>query len=1013
MPALIRRESLRLAAAVVLAGAVGLAGIAAGIRHWTSTPALRRQAENALLAGRFAEAERLGRKLMERGDQRARGALIAGEAASQLARYNEALTLFEQMPRNNPALAVAGDTARARILLTAVPRLAEAELAVRSALDLEFDNGPALSQLSYVLGLQGRTWEATLARIEMLRHGQGGLQLLVLLGLGNSAAENPEESLKFSESNPDDPHALCGAAHAAMRQNQNGQARQQLLRVVAAEPNLLQAQAWLGSLLAADGTAAEFFDWHGRLPPDADEHPDIWMVRAAWARREADWPSVIRCLWEAVRIDPNHQAGNYQLAQSLIAQNCSAAADPFLKRSKTLGNLVIAAKTCQISEHVGAMREAARLTDELGLAWEAWGWRNELLQRGLLADNDPLLATDTFAEFRIPRGAGERLEDYRERLTANRTARTDPTQIGTWRPDPKRFPMPDWSRQAAAPAGRMPVVLPATRAFSFVDQAAATGLKFQFVNGSRPESAGEFMYEFSGGGVGVLDYDGDGWPDLYLTQGTDWPPRPENRAHLDRLFRNRSGDAFADVTNCAGLSEERFSQGVAVGDLDNDGFPDLFVANIGANRLYRNNGDGTFCDATQASELSGAAWSTSCALADFNADGLPDIYVVNYVAGEHLFDRPCLLPDGSPRLCTPHEYEADDDQLLLNLGDGRFRDISREAGLLVPGGKGLGIVVADFENSGRLSAFVANDSVPNFLFVNTTRAPGDVPRFEERGFAAGVAVDAQGRAKAGMGIAAGDADADGLTDLVVTNFRLESSTLFLQQPDLLFVDATANSGLREPTFDRVGFGAQFLDADLDGLPDLVMTNGHVGNLSRHGVPYEMPTQFFAGAGGGRFCEIPAARLGPFFAGKHLGRALARLDWNRDGREDFAISRLEQPAALVTNDTRATGRFLAVHLRGVTCSRDALGAVVSVRAGRFHVARQLVGGDGYQSSNQRLLVFGLGDLNQIDEVSVRWPGGAAEIWREPPMDSEIVIVEGRNNFAVVARPDQNSSATSAP
>ncbi len=981
---------------------VCIVAVLAGMHDWTPAARLRRQAEAALTKGDYAAAERLGRRLTLRGGQRGAGLLIAGEAVARQKRPREALELLDQIQGADHDVQVAAELARGRILLTETSQLGAAEQSCRSVLAVEPENSAALERMSYVLGVQGRSWEAIPYRLALLRQKRFDLTHLLLLALGTAAEENPEDLARFAQADRNHPHVLCGLARAALRENETERALAVLRQALARDPHLIQAQAWLGSLLAAAGNEEDFFNWHSALPAAADEHPEIWFARGNWARRQGRPAEAIRCLWESVRIDPNHQTANYQLAQALIVLEKPIEAQPYLDRARQLGELVVAAKTFQLSGNPAALRKAAQLSDALGLVWESWGWRRILAQRGALADDDPLLTAGPFHDMPRSTGVESRLETYFERLLGENRGRTDVARLPEWKGDMAAYPLPQWRAPRGETASAAASRAAASRAFHFVDVASSVGLDFQYVNGSRPESAGEFMYEFSGGGVGVVDYDGDGWPDLYFTQGSDWPVREGQRRHLDRLFRNAGGERFVDVTDAAGIIEGRFSQGVAVGDVNNDGFPDLFVANIGRNSLYKNNGDGTFSDITEAAGISGSAWTTSCAIADLNGDGQPDIFAVNYVEGAGIFDQPCLLADGSPRLCTPHEFAAAEDQLHLNLGDGRFRDVSRDAGIEAPEGKGLGLVVADFGGSGRLDVFVANDSVPSFLFVNQTRQPADAPRFEERGFAAGVAVNGNGQPLAGMGVAAGDADGNGLVDLFVTTFRMEPKTLYLQQSGLLFIDGTEAAGLREPGFDMLGFGAQFIDADLDGRPDLVATNGHVGNLSQHGVPYQMPTQFFWNAGAGRFINVPAARLGPFFAGKYLGRGLARLDWNRDGREDFALSQLEMPAALVVNQTAAVGHFLTVQLRGVESSRDAVGAVVTLSTGGERQTQQLVAGDGYQASNQRQLVFGLGASDSIDEITVRWPSRLVQVLVGIPVDVEVTLIEGRDRPVVPGR-----------
>jgi hypothetical protein len=478
---------------------------------------------------------------------------------------------------------------------------------------------------------------------------------------------------------------------------------------------------------------------------------------------------------------------------------------------------------------------------------------------------------------------------------------------------------------------------------------------------------------------------------VYLTQGCRWPPVAGQTEHLDRLYRNLGDGRFKDVTAASKLAEDRFSQGAAAGDFDNDGFADLYVANVGVNRLYLNQGDGTFRDVGAAAGINAEGWTTSCLLADLNGDGLAEIYDANYIQGDGVYEKRCFQ-QGRGRACPPTIFEPQPDRFYLNLGDGRFEDRGESAGLRPPGGNGLGLVAGDFDGSGRLNLFVANDQDANFYFVNRAPAPGASPSFVEQGVLSGLAYDGDGKAQACMGVAAGDANGDGRLDLFVTNFYQESNTLYLQDAGGLFADATAASGLRAPSYEMLGFGAQFIDGELDGHPDLVLTNGHIDDFSHQGIPYEMPAQYFRGLGDGTFAQPPAGDLGPFFQQKRLGRGLARLDWNRDGKEDFVVSHLDSPAALATNTSRRTGHFLAVQLRGRQSSRDAIGATVTVEAGGRSTKQWLTAGDGYQASNQRQLIFGLGKETRVDKLSIRWPSGAEQEFRDLASNREWIFVE---------------------
>jgi hypothetical protein len=320
----------------------------------------------------------------------------------------------------------------------------------------------------------------------------------------------------------------------------------------------------------------------------------------------------------------------------------------------------------------------------------------------------------------------------------------------------------------------------------------------------------------------------------------------------------------------------------------------------------------------------------------------------------------------------------------------------------VPGGNGLGIVAADFGGAGRLSLFVANDQDGNFYFANRTPLAGGCPRFEERGIVSGLTYDGNGKAKASMGVAAADANGDGKIDLFVTVFAEEASTLYVQEDAELFVDISGPSGLAEPSFAMLGFGTQFLDGELDGLIDLVVANGHVHEFPSEGVSGAMRPQYFRNTGAGRFKEIAASSLGAYFQHRYFGRGMARIDWNRDGREDFAVSSLEAPAALVTNQTEQPGHYLAVQLRGVLSSRDAIGAAVTVQVGHRLQVQWLTAGDGYQASNQRQLIFGLGASTRANRLSILWPSGLTQEFSDLAADQELIFVELSPQVTVLPR-----------
>lgn len=872
--------------------------------------------------------------------------------------------------------------AQAGDVLWQVGRAREAEACLRRALASWPDQVLALRRLAFLLTVQGRRWESQPMLFTLLKNDAITLDELVLLGDLWPDYNLPSETRRYLNAVPDDPLPRLALARDALHRFQYEQARQWLEEILFADSKIVEAHAWLGWVLAQNGSHVEFSQWASHLPVEADEHPQIWYVRGLYAQNAHQPQAAVRYFWEATRRDPNHDQAHYQLGVLLAAMDQPSLAEPFRSRAERLFALAAALKDVynhreQLATRIDAdqkLRRIIELCQQLGRLWEARQWCRVLLT---------MRPNSNWAQ--------QTLLALNERITPD-MPRTLPEICPGHTIDLSQYPLPDVIPRQPAERVENRSISTSTKV-RFVDRAADAGLHFTAYNGDDPTIEEVRLLESTGGGVGVVDYDGDAWPDVYFTQACPWPPNERQTQYRDRLFRNMGDGTFRDITNQCGLGDTGFSQGVAVGDYNNDGFPDIFVANIGPNRLYVNNGDGTFSLAWEGP--SALIWTASCALADLNGDTLPDIYEVNYLGGD-VFDRRCA-EGRRPRTCPPSLFPAVQDRLLLNLGDGRFEDVTEQTGIVAEGGKGLGIVIADFDHSGKLSIFVANDGTPNFFFANKA-ARGQLPSFDNRAFLTGLACDRFGQFQASMGVAAGDADQDGHMDLFVTNFYDESNTLYLNRHGgAVFQDEAMARGLGQPSLKMLGFGTQFVDGELDGWPDLVVTNGHIEDRSAWGQPFQMPCQYFRNRGGGLFEEVSPDELGEFFRRRLLGRGMARLDWNADGREDVVISCMNQPVVLLTNETRPAGNVLIIELRGTFSDRDAVGATVEVTAGGRIRTAQVTAGDGYMASNQKQLVFGLGAATSVERLVIRWPSGLVQQWIKVPNNARFCVVEGRNEW----------------
>jgi hypothetical protein len=504
----------------------------------------------------------------------------------------------------------------------------------------------------------------------------------------------------------------------------------------------------------------------------------------------------------------------------------------------------------------------------------------------------------------------------------------------------------------------------------FREVAAEAGVSFRFDNGTRGRHD---LPEIMGGGVALIDFDSDGDLDLYLCNGGPIAGLPGQADPPCRLYRNEGGWRFTDVTDSSRAPGPSHAMGSSVGDFDGDGLDDLFVTGWRDQRLYRNAGGGRFEDVTAKAGLTSNLWSTSAAFADLDGDGDLDLYVATYLDYDPTLAPFCAAPDGKRDFCGPEGFAAQPDRLYRNNGDGTFTDVAKQAGIDRPGGRGLGVVVADLVGDRGLDIFVANDGTACWLFENRGAL-----KFEEVGLTAGVAFDGRGEALAGMGVGLGDLDGDGRPDLVVSNFLGRSTIGFKSLGDGMFADASDVFGLSKATRSVLGFGVGLADFDGDGRLDLLQANGHILDRVRLGQPLAMKPTLLRNLGG-KFADASRAG-GNWFGRPILGRGLAIGDLDHDGRLDAVVAALDAPASLLRNVTSG-GRSLTLELVGRRpACLEPIGAKVRATLGGRTLVRVLVGGGSYLSASDRRIHLGLGDLDRVDRLEIAWPSGLVEVWK---------------------------------
>jgi enediyne biosynthesis protein E4 len=527
----------------------------------------------------------------------------------------------------------------------------------------------------------------------------------------------------------------------------------------------------------------------------------------------------------------------------------------------------------------------------------------------------------------------------------------------------------------------------------FTDVTPQSGIHFQHINGEA--SVKNYIFEAKGGGLGFFDYDNDGWIDIFLVQGSTLELRKKGENPRCALYRNRGDGTFEDVTERAGISHRGWGMGVTFGDFDNDGWTDIYVTYLGANVLYRNNGDGTFSDVTEKAGVGDPRWSSSAAFGDYDGDGFLDLYVCNYIEID-FDDLPADGPGmfctyrGVPVMCGPRGLPGSADVLFRNNGDGTFTDVSQRTGvvdrdLLY----GLGVVWTDLDNDGQLDLYVVNDDGPNYVFANQ----GD-GTFKEIGFMSGLAVSSDGRNQGSMGVDAADYDNDGLLDVFVTHFSNDYSTLYRNEGGFLFSDVTTQAEIFPSQWFLVSWGTRFADFNHNGWKDILHVNGHVTPFLleiEDPESYYQPASLYLNQKDGTFKE--ATRLaGPALMTPKASRGAAFGDFDNDGDIDILIANLNDSPRILRNDQADLGTWIMFRTVGSRSNRDGLGARITVKAGSLEQIWEVKRAVSIYSASDPRAHFGLGKAQKADLVTIRWPSGKTQEFRDVPVNQHYLIDE---------------------
>ncbi len=827
----------------------------------------------------------------------------------------------------------------------------------------------------------------------LVRHRQFDLELLLSLSNTERRTQESKPLEEMISRNPGDLRPQLGVAKSKFDQGDHKQATELLQSIVEDHQDYFPAQALLGRSLASSGEFGELEKWSRSQADQVKAFSGYWIALGDWARAKQQTTRAARAYWEATRRDPDVMEAWSKLSATLQQMSVSGADFPDGMLESVDRRVTLLSRFNQLKgrfERTGSISRAIAVDivttlRDLGRLWEAEAWaaiastlpeddavamqqvRGSIV--AMLRKETPWQLTEPYREFG--------LDLTNHDLPAIGIAGTSAS------PGPKRT-------ETAAEFD--------PRRLGLLDEAKSRGLNFFGRTGDKLHEPGIMLFRTLGCGGGSIDFDLDGWSDMYLIAAGGVPAKQDSASNA--LFRNLAGQ-FSNVTASSQSGDSRFGQGVAVGDVNEDGFPDMLLLNYGPNTLFLNNGDGTFRDATEQLGLNPADWSTSGAIADLDGDGLSDLVIVNYCAGFEPVTRPCPMKDSDvARSCTPMIFASQGDLFLQGSPEGRLLDrtVAWDASPSVLG-RGLGVVVGAFDDHPGVDVFVANDITNNHYW---SRSLQDGPfRLSESAMPRGLACDDRSLAQGSMGIAVGDFDRDSRTDFYVTNFDKEYNTLHEQSVAGIWQDRTARLQLVEPTLPWVGFGAQAVDLDNDGALELVVSNGHVEIFSRgeERSIYAQPMQIFLRNRSNAYDSVGDSLGGEYLSTPHVGRALWTIDVNRDGLTDLAVTHQTEPVSLLVNQGDGGDAWLEIHLVGRACSRDAIGTTVEVTVGDQSWTAVQTSGDGYLCSNERVLRFGIGSAAGVGEakngcrVRVTWPDESQQVYRDVQPGNAWLMVQG--------------------
>lgn len=847
------------------------------------------------------------------------------------------------------------------------------EQKLNQLLTVDEDIGKVHRQLAIILNNQGRRIEAAphllaLAKLGKIREKE----LFAMTTYGNPFIDTtlPKPTRKLAMT-----QAMLARAKVSRSEGEMQEAVALTQQLQLTFPDSTSIASFLGRLYTELQDQEALKDWFTSLPADIEREPEYWSSVGIWMQRHDRHREAVRCLCEAVLRDPTDRYAYRALERSLRFTGEPDKADTAAFREQQL--IEISRLARQFGLKRGTKQEMNRMADilwNLRRPWESIAWREAAARYYTSTEQEK-----------------QELNKTRQELQQKDSSATG--KFLACNIDIKSWPLPTTADIVIQSKTDKPPLSPELEVpIELVDIAATAGLDFTYNNGdqNRDDDA-IFIYQLTGGGIGVLDYNLDGWMDLYFSQGGGAAFDSEG-SQPNQLFANLHGERFQRVSKQSATADTGYGQGIAVADLNQDGFPDLVVANIGPNLVYINNGDGTFSGLPIPVGSQQGGWTTSIACGDLGGDHLPEIVAVNYIEDPQALTTPCT-PNSTH--CSPRVFQPAADSVWQVGPNG---DISPFNGCLEIANKpsfGFAAVLTDFDGHPGNELFIANDTRPNHFWTSNQDTTARDRRLQENAKLFGCGSDPTGRPRGCMGIAHGDLDHNGKLDLHVTNYWNEASDIYLQRNTGLFVPANLDFGTYSASQKTVGWGTQAVDFDRNGWLDLAVLNGHVVDKPGSQEPYKMKPQLFHGLADGSSTRISVTPSDRYWTKNQLGRTMAVVDWNGDSRPDLVTNHLDGPVALLNNNT-VGGNSLQIELRGTSSERDATGASITVTCGQQTWTQWQAGGDGFLCSNEPVLDFGLANANSVDRLEVHWPSGQTQTFKNLEINQRYLIVEGASD-----------------